>query len=438
VAPHRETRSTTTTADAAAVQRSPVQQQEPPAVPRSGLTALVVAVGGSVVVMVGRDGSAAWQVVRVVIVVAVTVAAVVAVRRLDDRGRGWVSAGLGAGAVALGIGFSPWLGKATASAEALAALVAVVGGLALVVAGTVVRTRGRRRLRRAGAGLATLVAVALAVLVVAPAVAATNVPPTDIGATPESIDLAYEDVTLTTDDDVRLAGWYVPSSNGAAVVLRHGAGSTRSDVLAEAAVLARHGFGVLMVDARGHGDSGGRAMDLGWHGDADIAAATSFLVERDDVDTDRIAVVGSSMGGEEAIGASGADESIRAVVAEGATARTAADKAWMSDAYGWRGAFQELLERLQFALTDALTSASSPTALRTAVGRSGDTQYLLVTAGAVADEAAAAFIATGAPDRVQTWDVEGASHTDGLAVAPEEWETRVVSFLASALDVRTD
>jgi hypothetical protein len=39
---------------------------------------------------------------------------------------------------------------------------------------------------------------------------------------------------------------------------------------------------------------------------------------------------------------------------------------------------------------------------------------------------------------VQTWDVEGASHTDGLAVAPEEWETRVVSFLASALDVRTD
>jgi fermentation-respiration switch protein FrsA (DUF1100 family) len=423
------------------VQRSPVvQQQAPsPAGRRNLQTALLVAVGGSIVVMVGRDGSPVWQVVRVAIVLAVTATAVIAARRLDDRGRGWVSAGFGAAACALGIGFSPWLAKQTASLEALAALVAVAGGLALVVTGTIVRTRGRRRVRRAGAGLATFVAVVVATFVVAPAVASTNVPPTNIDATPERIGLAYEDVTLTTDDGVHLAGWYIPSTNGAGVVLRHGAGSTRSNVLAEAEVLARHGFGVLVVDARGHGDSGGRAMDFGWHGDADIAAATSFLAARADVDRDRIAVVGSSMGGEEGIGASGSNELIQAVVAEGATARTAADKDWLSDVHGWRGALQELVERLQFALTDALTSASGPTSLRSAVGRSVDTQYLLITAGAVADEAdAAAYIATAAPDRVQTWEVQGASHTDGLTVAPEEWETRVVTFLASVLDVRTE
>lgn len=62
-----------------------------------------------------------------------------------------------------------------------------------------------------------------------------------------------------------------------AIVLLHGAGSTRSDVLDQAAVLAHYGFGVLMIDARGHGDSGGRAMDFGWHGDADSAAATGYL-----------------------------------------------------------------------------------------------------------------------------------------------------------------
>ena len=81
---------------------------------------------------------------------------------------------------------------------------------------------------------------------------------------------------MTTDDGVRLAGWYVTSTNRAAVVLLHGAGSTRSDVLDEAAVLAGDGFGVLMIDARGHGDSGGRAMDFGWYGDADIAAAADL------------------------------------------------------------------------------------------------------------------------------------------------------------------
>ena len=278
----------------------------------------------------------------------------------------------------------------------------------------------------------------LVTFVVGPAVAATNVPRPEIGATPSSVGLTYEDVTLTTADGVRLAGWYVPSSNGAAVVVRHGAGSTRSNVLPEAEVLVRHGFGVLLVDARGHGQSDGRAMDFGWHGDADIAAATAFLAARDDVDGDRIAVVGSSMGGEEAIGASASNDLIRAVVAEGATARTAADKGWLSDEYGFRGLLQEQIERAQYSLADTLTSANSPTALRTAVTDSGTTQYLLITAGDAPDEAhAAAYIASAAPDRVHTWNVGGAAHTDGLAVAPDEWETRVITFLDDALDLRT-
>src|SRR5690606_29218420 len=119
-----------------------------------------------------------------------------------------------------------------------------------------------------------------------------------------------------------------------------------------AAVLAGAGYGVLMIDARGHGDSGGRAMDFGWHGDADIVAATAFLAGRPEVDPDRIGAVGMSMGGEQAIGASGGDPRIRAVVAEGATARTAADAAWLSDRYGLRGALQEQIEKVQDLVTD--------------------------------------------------------------------------------------
>ena len=163
-----------------------------------------------------------------------------------------------------------------------------------------------------------------------------------------------------TADDVRLAAWYVPSTNRAAVVLLHGAGSTRSNVLDHAETLARHGFGVLMIDARGHGESGGRAMDFGWLGDADIAAATAFLAARPDVDDERIGAVGLSMGGEEAIGAAATDRRLRAVVAEGATARVAADEAWLSDRYGVRGLVQEQLERAQDLVTDLLTSASAP------------------------------------------------------------------------------
>jgi pimeloyl-ACP methyl ester carboxylesterase len=218
------------------------------------------------------------------------------------------------------------------------------------------------------------------------------------------------------------------------VVLLHGAGSTRSDVLDEAAVLAAAGFGVVMIDARGHGESGGRAMDFGWYGDADIAAATAYLATRPDVDRDRIGVVGLSMGGEEALGATGSDELIRAVVAEGATARSAADEAWLSDVYGFRGVLQEQLERVQDWVTDPLTSASPPASMRSAVESSQGTRYLLITAGGVADEGhAARYIGAGAPDRVETWTVDAAGHTAGLATAPEEWTARVTRFLSDAL-----
>jgi dienelactone hydrolase len=188
-----------------------------------------------------------------------------------------------------------------------------------------------------------------------------------------------------------------------------------------------------MVDARGHGDSAGRAMDFGWHGDADIAAATDYLAARSDVDRGRLGVVGMSMGGEEALGASGTNQLIRAVVAEGATARNAGDEAWLSEEYGARGFLQEQLERVQDVVTDVLTSASVPTTIRDAVEVS-DARYLLITAGNEPDEAhSASYIAAGAPDRVETWNVQDASHTDGLATAPDEWSDRVIGFLRAVL-----
>jgi dienelactone hydrolase len=204
-------------------------------------------------------------------------------------------------------------------------------------------------------------------------------------------------------------------------------------------VLARHGFGVLLIDARGHGGSGGRAMDFGWHGDADIAAATAYLANRPDVDRSRIGVVGMSMGGEQALGASATNQLIRVVVAEGATARTAADAAWLSDQFGVRGLLQEQLEWVQDWVTDTLTSASVPVSLRAAVAASGDTRYLLITGGEVADEGhAAAHVAAGAPDRVQIWTVPGAGHTAGLRAQPEQWEARVISFLTDSLGIGTE
>ena len=316
-----------------------------------------------------------------------------------------------------------------------ASVVVLCLGIVVVVIGARLSLRGRRRLGQLAGGAATAILVAVAALVIAPAVAATNVPTTRLGSTPAAVGLDFESLTLTTTDGVELAAWYLPGTNGAGVVVMHGAGSTRSGVLDQAAALVHGGYAVVLIDARGHGDSDGTAMDFGWYGDLDIAVGTTFLASRADIDRTRVGVVGFSMGGEEAIGAAATDPLIRAVVAEGATGRRAADKEWFSEVYGWRGWLQERLETVQDGVTDFLTAASPPISLRQAVINAPDTQFLLVTAGNVDDEGhAASFIQSGATDRVTVWNVDGADHTGGYATQPDEWQQHIVEFLDEALN----
>jgi uncharacterized protein len=255
--------------------------------------------------------------------------------------------------------------------------------------------------------------------------------------TPDDVGLSYRSVTVSTADGVTLAAWWVPGHNGAAVVLQHGAGSTRTAVLDHAEVLARHGFGVLLVDARGHGESGGRGMDFGWYGERDAAAAVDFLSRQPSVDPRRIGLVGLSMGGEEAIGAAGVDPRIRAVVAEGATNRVAADKGYLAH-FGTRGRLQRAIDSVTYAVAGLLSGAPEPAPLRDAVVAAQvdgtPTPMLLIVAGEVeTEELAAAYLQQAATRAVAVWTVPGAGHIQGLHAMPYRWEQRVVAFLDAAL-----
>ncbi len=320
--------------------------------------------------------------------------------------------------------------------------VASVSGLGALVAGLAIGVRGTRRLLRGHrwwvvlpAATVLLVVTALSLFTVGQALAATVAPATVVGsATPAGSGLAYRDVQARTADGVALSGWYIPGTNGAAVILLHGSGSTRSATMEHAAVLAAHGYGVLMLDARGHGRSAGRAMDFGWYGDLDVRAAVDLVQAQPEVATGRIAALGLSMGGEEAIGAAAADPRLRAVVAEGATHRRAADRSWLSERYGVAGRLQEQLDRLTYAAAAVLSGVEQPTPLREAAGQAAPRPMLLIAGGAVPDEAlAATWIRSGAPDSVTVWVVPGAGHTAGLHAQPRQWEEHVVRFLDDAL-----
>jgi uncharacterized protein len=409
-----------------------------PAIARRGLVLpdAVVVAGLALAVLVGRDGDAGWRLARVVAVGTATWGSWIVLRRAGALGRGLVATGAGLVATAVGMGIAlPYVTKSGLSMVSLAGLACLASGLVLLVGGAVTTLRALPRWWRIPAAAGLLVAAYAVVFALGVAVAATNVPRTAVGTeTPGDRGLTYRDVTFTTTDGVRLSGWYLPSRNGAVVVALHGAGSTRSSVLAHAVVLAHHGYGVLLFDGRGHGRSGGRAMDFGWYGDVDVAAATDFVTAQAGVDPERIAVLGLSMGGEEAVGAAAGDARLRAVVADGATNRVAGDKAWLSARHGVRGWLQEQLDRLMYGTADLLSDASPPITLREAAARTSPRPVLLITAGAVPDEAdAAAYIQAASPATVEVWTAPDAGHTRSLAVHPAEWEARVVPFFDRAL-----
>jgi len=336
--------------------------------------------------------------------------------------------------VGIGIGLR-WLRAGAVGWAMVLGLLALVAGILLVGLGL---ARIGANLRSwAGVVLRTFLVllVALVVWTLTPAVIATNVPPITDGTGPSEFDIGARDVRFMAEDGTELFGWYVPPTEGKMAVLRHGAGSTASAVLPQARVLLDNGYGVLLTDARGHGSSAGTGMDFGWYGDADIAAAIDFLTGQPEVDPDRIVVVGFSMGGEEAIGAVAADARIAAVVAEGASARTDADKAWLAGVYGWRGWVQIRLEWVQYTLTDLLTPASKPGSLAESAAAASPRPILMIAAGNVTEESnAAQHVQAAAGGNVSVWTVPGADHIGGLTVVPEEWEETVITFLDSAID----
>ena len=77
--------------------------------------------------------------------------------------------------------------------------------------------------------------------------------------TPADYGLSYESVIFPSTDGLSLAGWFIfPKNeigNGAAIILCHGYGSTRAEMLPVATILARHGYGALLFDFRAHGES---------------------------------------------------------------------------------------------------------------------------------------------------------------------------------------
>ena len=303
---------------------------------------------------------------------------------------------------------------------------ALIGGLLLIGAGVAaLAAPGGGRPRILHAVLWPVGALATFVLVLMPlGVTLLNSHSPRNPVHESALAIAHEEVRVPMADGGELGAWYVPSRNRAAVVLVHGATGNRARVADRAELLARHGYGVLAIDLPGHGESDGHPSELGDNAQPAVDAALDYLQRRPDVDSDRLAGFGVSLGGEVLLEGASYDDRLRALVSDGAARPQDAEaveatpppmKVGLAMIRGISG-----MRRVPSLIDLVPEIAPRPLLL---IGSGGDKAELPVNR----------LYARAAGPSAQLWEIPEAGHTGGLRVRPAEYEQRVIEFLDEAL-----
>jgi len=322
------------------------------------------------------------------------------------------------------------------SGDDFTGFLSVAAGLLLLGLGCVVlwssRRQGGSRAWRYGRRLLIAAGVVVAAGVVfLPTSVAYVVTHTARAETPQAnLGAAFEDVQFRTTDGLLLQGWYIPSKNGAAVIAFPG----RSGPQKQARMLARHGYGVLLFDRRGEGESDGDPNAFGWGGERDLYAAAAYLRSRPDLDPNRIGAIGLSVGGEMLIHAAAHSDAFAAVVSEGASGQSLRDELANP---GLRDRLLDLPAQISLvAAMTVFTDQLPPPSLKSEVAKIAPAAVFFVYGergqGGSEEKPNQGFY-EAAREPKQLWGVPKGQHIAGITTQPEEYERRVIGFFDAAL-----
>lgn len=192
-------------------------------------------------------------------------------------------------------------------------------------------------------------------------------------ATPADVGLEFEDAQFPAQDGIRLSGWFIPSgerigARAPTIVVVHGwpwnrlgylaedlfanvTGSTSVDLLPLMKAFHEEGYHILTFDLRNHGQSApARPVTFGQSEAKDLLGALAYLECRDDVDQEKIGVVGFSMGANAALFALPQTNKIRALVAVQPTTPSVFSYRLATDFLGFFGSVVKRLAEVIYQL----------------------------------------------------------------------------------------
>jgi uncharacterized protein len=246
-----------------------------------------------------------------------------------------------------------------------------------------------------------------------------------------------EDFAVRASDGVELRGWKVLPRTASPnwVLLFHGVSDNRTGVLGAAEILLRHGYNVVMMDSRAHGESGGSMATYGWKERYDTVAITDALYSTETVH--HLGALGVSMGAAIALQSAAVEPRIEGVVAEDPFANL------REVSYDYGGFFVSPL------LGKTLFRPATMLAMHEMAKQGGFRPEDVSPEKAVAARPFPILLICGTRDKRipcrhadriyqaahgprELWVVDGAGHAAALGQAPAEYENRVINFFASA------
>jgi uncharacterized protein len=250
----------------------------------------------------------------------------------------------------------------------------------------------------------------------------------------QTIGASSEDLAVMAPDGVLLHGWKVrpPRVSGDWVLLFHGVSDNRTGMTGQAALLLRHGYCVIMMDGRAHGESGGNMATFCWLERRDTQAIIDSIYATEPVRN--LFALGSSMGAAIALQSAAVDPRIAGVVAESS----------FSDlrevTYDYAGLHWSPM------LGKTLFRPGTWTVISTAQKEGGFSVDEVSPEKSVSVRPFPVLLICDGSDQIipcrhtrrifrtatgpkELWEVPGADHASAIGAEPAEYERRVITFL---------
>lgn len=254
--------------------------------------------------------------------------------------------------------------------------------------------------------------------------------------TPAKYEFDFQEIQIPTRNNKNLYGWWIPAENPnnenkPTIILLHGWSRNVDRAMSYIKKLHPAGYNLLAFDSRCHGKSDDDKFSSMVKFMEDIRAAIDYSEKLPNVDTNRIGVLGLSIGGAASVYAASLDSRIKSVVTIGAFSHP---KMVMGDEFKKRKIpyfpfvwfifkYMELRIGAKFNDIAPINNIAKSDASIFLIHGVDDTTVPIVQA----DE----LFQAGNPDKVKLWKVEGKGHSD-CNHHPDFWN-KVLDFYKTTL-----